>query len=374
MDSNGFVRIPGTCVLRAIDNVERHRNEVSPFSDVSQIPETSATTWLIDSYWGQVYDDVPLQPYAIYGKTEDLPPFSGDELEDLGYLRVPFRRIPRRMVKSSAELESFVAGVRSADPDLELLFRGQPQEYYLKRTPAANLFLYGEESVREPSLLTSASRRSNPLERVLPEWCALLQFFFLKHYCDVEDFAPPNQLREYMESRQNCCEGRGLWLFALSLAQHYGLPSSGLDVTDRLDVATFFALMQYQVIGPSISVYKRVSDESMLPVIYLMSTYRRQQLNYDMYRPKGFPVGRPDRQHARFLHTSWGFNRNDCARRIFFALYLDPKGDFCIPSVSELFPSEDQDRFGKFLADVKTAPLPAGLRKTLDDYRSVMGN
>src|ERR1700750_2098824 len=101
-----------------------------------------------------------------------------------------------------------------------MLFRGQTTEHFITRSRVTSRWLFDEDEVLEPSLTTSASRRRPALEQVLPEWCALLNVFLIEA-CGME--GEPQY--------EDFTGGLGFPLFALALAQHYGLPTSGLDVT-----------------------------------------------------------------------------------------------------------------------------------------------
>lgn len=331
-------------------------DEVSPFADRGELVRTSDEL-ILDPHYGLAYHAMELRPAAIWGRTGDLPPYSGDDLANFGFLRVPFRRIPRVIVHSRAEIESLLDRIHSGDPDLCMLFRGQTTEHVIKRSPETSRWLFGEDVVAEPSLTTSASRRRPALEQVLPEWSALLNIFLIEA-CDMENE------REY----EYLTGGLGFPLFALALAQHYGLPTSGLDVTDRLDAGLFFALMKFdKPAGDHRAIYSRATDSKNMPVLYLLSTPKQQQFDYEQFRMNGFFRGRPDAQSARFMHMGWGQADNACAERIFLALYLDPEGDFGpIPPPAQLFPKGDDDPFGYFLEHANISAFSDGFKQVLE--------
>jgi hypothetical protein len=331
--------------------------EISPFADRRELVR-AGDELVLDRHYGLAYNAMELRPAAIWGRTADLPPYSGDHLANTGFLRVPFRRIPRRVMRSRTEIESLIASIRSADPNLRVLFRGQTTEHVIKRSPETSRWLFGEDAVLEPSLTTSASRRRTALEQVLPEWSALLNVFLIEA-CGMEG----------QQELEDFTGGFGFPLFGLALAQHYGLPTSGLDVTDRLDVALFFALMKFdKPAGSCGATYSRQTEFKNMPVLYLLSPPEQQQFEYERYRAEGFPRGRPDAQSARFMHMGWGHADNACAQRIFLALYLDPEGDYgTIPSPAQLFPKGTDDPFGHFLEHTNTRAFPEAFKQVLEN-------
>jgi hypothetical protein len=353
MIPDGFHVIEKNQISDLSHNINFTIDEFSPFVDRNALVQCG-NNLIIDRYYGQCYHELELRPAGIYGRTMDLPIYSGDHLANNGFLRVPFRRIPRRIVHSRTELEIILESISSADDNLQLLLRGQTREHLLNRSRETCQLLYGEDSVFEPSLITSASRRKLALEDILPEWTAILNIFLATE----SNYVDEPRLGEFTTSF--CFP-----LFALSLAQHYGLPTNGLDVTDRLDVALFFALMQFQKAAEKQKAnYVRQSNTAEMPVIYVLAPTKRQQFDYESYKPKGFPQGRPDAQSAKFIHIGWGLAENACAERIFLALYLDPSGNFDpIPLPSELFPAGEADCFSTFLERISKGPLPESMRR-----------
>lgn len=353
---DGFVPIQ----LANLKNLSRNAgvtvDEVSPFADRHHLA-WSSDELILDRNYGLAYHAMQLDPAAIWGRTSDLPSYSGDHLANFGFLRVPFRRIPRRLVRSRAEIEDLLAVIKSAVPNLRMLFRGQTSEYLIKRSSETSRWLFGEDGVSEPSLGTSASRRHPALESVIPEWSALLNIFMIETGMQGQ--------RKY----EDLFGGYELPLFALALAQHYGLPTSGLDVTARLDVGLFFALMKFNKLGPGFqAAYSRKTDSDVMPVLYLLFSPEQQQFGYEQFGLASFLRGRPHAQAARFMHMGWGHAVNACAERIFLALYLDPSGDFDpIPSPAELFPGGEDDPFGNFLEHADISKFPDTFRQVLEE-------
>lgn len=324
-------------------NVLTYRNIVSPFCDLSQINnEHSEGKAYIDENYGLVYDDYYLAKDAfIYGQVDKIPEYSGDHLANQGFLRVPFRKIPKILVNNRAELMAILSGIESRDPDLVVLYRGQFSEHPIKRDKETLYRLYGDENAQEPSLVTSAARKNLRLEDILPSWMAIINLYIEGVMARMPEGERKNIERSIInfQSSSNCNA------FGLALAQHYGLPSVGLDVTPDIDVALFFALRKYvDSDTPFHHAYQDIKEikPTAPPVIYLVAPTEDQQLDYFKMRPSILPFLRPDKQAARFMHTGWGLNKNFAATKIFLAIYLNPEGDYGeIKQAAELFPPND---------------------------------
>jgi len=147
LERSGFRELEERADL-ALENVRPCINEFSPFSRVDSVePERPL---LVDSYYGQVYDQLPLGAHAIYGETREIPEYAIDRLANHGFLRVPFRRIPRRVVRSLEELVAIVKALfdQFRRRKMTLLYRGQNIEYTLPRTGGARVAVCGSWSRR----------------------------------------------------------------------------------------------------------------------------------------------------------------------------------------------------------------------------------
>lgn len=357
---DGFVVIDPSKDVLAEHNLRPQLNEISPFCRFPSFSFRKASEGLIvDKYYGLAYDfEIPPEA-AIYGVSDELPSYSGDIYADLGFLRVPFRRVPRIRVRSRRHLEEIIRGIVNPDPDLVLLYRGQHTEYPLRRSPETLRALYGDENAREPSLLASSARSGTKLEDVLPEWMSTLMAY-LGVTADAE------------RNLQNAASRYAFSLFALALAQHYGLPSVGLDVTTDFNVALFFALTKLDPKGAGSQAVtcRRKNPADGDSVLYILAPNEAYQLNYDDFRPPGFRALRPERQAARFMHEGWGLRENAAAHQLFMALYLDPSGDFDpIPPATDLFPAASLDRFSEHLQRLCALQgLPARFQQFLQRY------
>src|SRR5579872_7403892 len=87
------------------ENLAAYRNQFSLASAVSRARPRPGDL-VVDENYGLVYDDWVLDDTAVYGRSDGLAPGPLDTQATLGFLRVPFRRIPRISVTTVAEIES----------------------------------------------------------------------------------------------------------------------------------------------------------------------------------------------------------------------------------------------------------------------------
>ena len=129
-ERDGFLLLDASEAANPWHNLARFRNESSPLSGVeTPVPRADGKLW-VDSQYGRAFDFVLTESSAAYGFTEDLAAAMKEQSE-LGYLRVPYRCVPRIRVSSRAEVDSIVAGIRSqlsAFGETRLLLRGQTNE------------------------------------------------------------------------------------------------------------------------------------------------------------------------------------------------------------------------------------------------------
>lgn len=324
-------------------NIKTHRNIISPFANIDAISDKHSNGEIyVDENYGYVYDDFYIKGQTeIYGKADSLPMYSGDQIANYGFLRVPFRKIPRVWVNNRDERTAIINGLQSNDPNLVLLYRGQFQEYYIERDKETLRNIYGSDNTLEPSLITSAVRKNLRLEDILPTWIGILNLYIE----NILDDTPHNERKLVQREIINFQSSSNFKVFAMGMAQHYGLPSVGLDVSPDIDVALFFALKKFTATStPFEYQYKDIKEikPSNPPVIYLIAPTEQMQLNYSDFKPSIIPFLSPDKQLARFMYTGWGLSKSFAASRLFMAFYLNPNGDFGkIKEPEDLFPAKD---------------------------------
>ena len=112
LQQDGFHVVSLGDVAELKNNCERNINEFSPFS-TTILPGSS--DWFVDSFFGQVYTGVSMQSEGIYGTTAEMPDYPEDKLANFGYLRVPFRKIPRVIVNTLRNFSAIKADITRPD-------------------------------------------------------------------------------------------------------------------------------------------------------------------------------------------------------------------------------------------------------------------
>jgi len=371
---DGFIRVAGNEKLNSAHNVEMYRNQFSPFSNAHQLRPASIKTLLIDKYYGYVFDEFSRSPVGLYGQSSMLPTYPIDLIGNYGVLRVPLRKVPRRVVRSRSEPQAIIERLDRDTPDEKrFVFRGQRREYQVPRSRETREALYGDPDALEPALLPSASRRNRSVDAVIGDWAYLVQFFMLRYVESARKWASERTMTDICSGHERAKSSPHFLAFAKGLAQHYGMPTFGLDVTSRLDIAIWFALHDFKELEEGgFAVVRPDRDAETLPVIYLFDVHPFQGFPYSNVRPVGWPPGRPDRQSAWFMPTGWGFRLNRPATYLVAAFYLDPSRDFGPqPQPIELFPGAEQDPFAEFLETVLAAS-DGDLKELMKDFRWVV--
>ena len=151
-------------------------------------------------------------------------------------------------------------------------------------------------------------------------------------------------------------------LMVMGIAQHYGMPTHGLDITNELYVAEWFATNEwfeykegdegYCWYKPRIAGnHKSIND---LPVIYVVTADNHLKRDLDQIEYIGLNALRPVRQKAYLHYGGWGLHSNICAQDVVAALFLDPdytpNNDF---TTEFLFPTEGEDTVYRALLEAK---------------------
>ena len=143
-------------------------------------------------------------------------------------------------------------------------------------------------------------------------------------------------------------------LLALGLAQHYGLPSVGLDLTDDLKVALWFAIYKATYSSKKPVKAELVKDEDNEATIFVFRCHPRSVYRYsDLV--KGIGAHRPDAQRAYFNYCGWGLAKNQLALDLACAFRVDASFVKELPDnyIRYLFPSKENDEVLRILLQIK---------------------
>ena len=276
-----------------------------------------------------------------------------------GLIRCKHYCAPIIEVASEAELREFAAAIPKRSEE-GVFFRGQGTLYPLKRSLKVQRLLFGESARPEPSLVTSAARKRFDYDFL---------HLALRLFLESELFGAQGSAAEGDATYRAWVEESGrltcdIDYAIMALAQHYGLPSHGLDVTSDIDIALWFATNKWSP-GPP-ATYTTMSpsawglDSDKWPVIFAC-----QQVTHSTgmslqgcreLEAVGLGALRPVRQKASFFLGGHGDHQNRLGEAVVCTFRLKP-GDWTTRATfEELFPPPDVDP--AYAAMLRFAELP----------------
>lgn len=195
---------------------------------VDSLKESSAL--YIDDHYGRVYRETLINTSCVYGKSSLLDYYSKMEgLKVIDELRVPFRRVPIYTVDQASDIKPFIDTLSRQNSSHKILLRGQARTYLIERTKREFEILYGE-TVNEPSFLPSHLRANFEEYTLKSLWHSLSSI--LLHEACIDEISSNSKNSQELQSDAYKVRHTFLFdLFALGIAQHYGLPSVGLDLS-----------------------------------------------------------------------------------------------------------------------------------------------
>ncbi|SEF84085.1 FRG domain-containing protein [Bosea lathyri] len=330
-----------------LTNAHWYEDRLSVAADIPSLHDVGEGGTYIDRQFGNAWSWTPAPGAALYGRTQAVPrgPFDDGE----AVLRVPFRRIPVIDLHSVDEVLAFGSGNASKDPSVIGMWRGQSRHWTLKRESVDKLRLYGDLEADEPSLLPSAARKDIYFPSMFETWSGLIDIYVDEHLKDlaVFDASQSESRRQQAASFRASYNYRG---WGLATAQHYGLPSVGLDLTSDIMVALYFALHRFET-NPSTGAMsvRRATDEDD-PIIYGLGVFENDLLEDEKLAPAWLNCARPKAQKAFFFGSAWGDSVNRAADRVYVAARLRGHASWTSPLNTEaIFPSASDDAFLAFL-------------------------
>lgn len=328
-------------------------NEISVYGAKSG-PDNNMEKLLLDDFYGRVFSEGLCTNSIAYGPDSKMPSYpSGASGDIIDFLRVPYRKIPIYYLNSVQELSDNIRKIENANNGHEILLRGQTNIYKIDRSSDEKKMLFGSDDIKEPSFLPSHLRQNFDENFMHCMWQS--QASMLLHDVGVQYYKENNpQLLEY---RKEVDYNRGsffLTAFSLGIAQHYGMPSIGLDLTKKIEVAIWFATNKISIDTKGLASSSIISsyDES---TVFVFRCPSNAVFPYSNVKPKIFPVGRPDRQDAWFGHVGWGYARNQLGNYLVCGFRIDKNIANTLPdSYSQwLFPSETEDQILEYFLKMK---------------------
>jgi hypothetical protein len=305
--------------------------------------ESSGRVMLVDFYSGAVFRPAELKNFAMFGKSGLLPRFAPMlPLAPLN-LRWRFTSVPALLAHTHEELRRAAAALQETYAGKNrIVFRGQPEQYFVPREPRTMRFLYGDSSPREPDLLSTAFRKQFPYVSTERHWRAIVADidYRLTGYKDT---------RWWVEDRmENVPVGQGMvaqWhrVSTMAVGQHYGIPTYGLDVSESLDAAWWFATHRFKEEGGKAHHVPHNWNSLPLekwPVIYVFWTGTSVGIS-----KLELPATRPGRQRALFVQGGWGLHGNLCAEDLIAVIVLAPEVGVASGDTATLFPEPKDDPF-----------------------------
>jgi hypothetical protein len=308
-------------------------------------------------------------------------------------IRVRHRRLPAYVVRTPQELERIAEECRSIVGESgHVLFRGQNRQYILSRTPAAKRLLFGEGAVVvEPSLLTSAHRGGRDGDHLI----GLLQFELQDLVLSSHDLAAQvgrvvsevsggswtgvGATKSAPDDQETWWRRPGAGAHArevLALAQHYAIPSYGLDMSASLAVATWFALYEAYEVDKERSWFRKLiwggDEPEAWPCVYFATIDSLERERYELLGSGQIEATRPVRQEAFMLHGGWGWHSNLSAEQLVAVAYLAP--DFIatgLPTADYLFPGPRDDAFYDWLLRRRAIALAQSDSPVREVYESM---
>ena len=327
----------------ALYNAYPVRNEVAGSSAMlGQRSSPLPHICFIDDAYGRIYDQSVAHCNALYGQSTSMNFYTSfPKREVVDELRVPFRRIPIYSIDSLDDIDECMQMAVAANKSHQILLRGQTKLHRIERTTEENEILYGGPVI-EPSFLPSHLRAKFDETLLTSLWHGLTTILINDLCCDIahiNDAAANEMLQDAHRMRHICLFD----MLALGIAQHYGLPSVGLDLTDDKYIAAWFALNNIHVEDGK--AHAVPADASQDRIVFMFRCPPDAVFEYGKVRPKIFPECRPDRQRAWFGHVGWGHAKNQLGSYLMCGFRLPDSASEELPKglTQHLFPDATDD-------------------------------
>jgi hypothetical protein len=298
----------------------------------------------IETSYGRIFDPGMIKISSIFGDTDRMGYYHSEtSLKVIGEFRVPHRKIPLYECDSLGSINTFVEKYQRINPNYKILLRGQNKIYSIERSDEERKHLYGRDSVVEPSFHPSHLRQDYDEIFMHSMWHNQTSLLINHLALTYKNQLSEERFKLFYKDATGLRNSPIFGPLALGLAQHYGLPSVGLDLTDKVEVAAWFSLhtMNTKVFPAKVFPI----NESHNPTIFVFRCPEDAVFEYKAIRPEIFPEGRPDFQSAWFGHVGWGVSPNQLGSYLAFAFRLNGKHIEELPKQFHqvLFPDSSKD-------------------------------
>lgn len=312
---------------------------------------------MLDKHYRAAFWARKLGKLALFGARDVLRDHYTDFYKSLSaesLVRCKHYCAPVVRVHSIDELRALVASIPLRGQG-GIFFRGQGKLHLLTRGTEVQEVLFGGSCAREPSLVTAATRETDYTYDAVH---FALRLFLEQKVLLRDRLLAESRLKEWQEMvRSPACQ---LDRAIMALAQHYGIPTHGLDITRSPDVAAWFATNRYSKLN-GLARYDAIapdawpSSEEDWPVVIACQavTHSTQGSLHDCEELDyfGFGAKRPTAQSALLFQGGHSDHVNRLAETVVCVFKLAPAVYETGQSFQGLFPAPGEDAAYRVMLD-----------------------
>jgi len=361
-------------IYPGIFNISPITNEVSIHSLKPPFYSYPNNEFYLDEQYGRIINK---NATVAYGDDKSMNYYdirNPDKIVDT--LRVPFRKIPIWELKSIEEINNLIKIIIEENKSHTILLRGQTKLYELTREEQDCRFLYGNSTVKEPSFQPSFLRSNFNETFIHSLWHCQTALLLNDIGVDISKILTDIQRKEFYEDLNKIILSPHFTSISLGFAQHYGLPSVGLDLTKDLKVALWFATNELIINERGEAIVSQLKDFSE-STLYIFRCPDDSVFSYKELKPKFIENTRPDRQDAWFSHVGWGYAKNQLASYLVCGIRLNSEFlNLFEESYSEfLFPPREVDLVLNTFLDISACKKYKGeVRRALNKIYTLKTN
>ena len=344
-------------------NMQAIKNEISIHS--LENLTNDAKEYYLDNEYGRLINPKTSSPY---GNTNKLSYYINNNWDVVEAFRVPFRKIPIFKLEDISQIKTTISKLKNDNESYETLIRGQTKWYPVELRSKNDLsFLYGDENSKEPSFHPSFLRSDFNEVFINSLWENQIALMLNDVGIDLSKVLTASDKNKYDEDVIKIKGSSDFTSISLGYAQHYGMPSIGLDLTKDLKVATWFASHKFDN-NNGFCTIRKLEDFSH-STLFIFRCPKDTVFSHHKIKPKFINNTRPDRQDAWFCHAGWGSSKNQLASYLVCGFRLnDSVFKLFEPSYSKyLFPSRKEDLVLNFFLEMKENKKGVGeVKRALD--------